>query len=213
MDPLTCWQLPQTLRELQRMQQGLNSENFLWPSCGTDLRLNIKQITGRDKFLSLHPYTVSIQALVSASTRSTALLPNLPHVGLFTSSWQHLKFPPISVDGGTDDLEGCSKHIKRLPDDISQLNAENWSEDETTNKTSLKHWSLADRPIPCNGQAKESLFFFYFGPAFLPQWCRTPGQRYLKSSSPSEKHWEKVSKVVVQSGESQVLPGRPAWIT
>lgn len=29
---LTCWQLLQTLREPQRMQQDLNRENFLWPS-------------------------------------------------------------------------------------------------------------------------------------------------------------------------------------
>lgn len=101
---LTCWQLPQTLREPQTMQQDLNSENFLWPSHGIDFRLSIKPIAGGDKFLSLHSYTVSIWAAVSASARSMALLPILPHVGLVTSSQHHLKFPPTSAGGGTDEL-------------------------------------------------------------------------------------------------------------
>lgn len=211
---LTCWQLPQTLREPQRMQQDLNSENFLWPSHGIDFRLSIKLIAGGDKFLSLHSYTVSIWAAVSASARSMALLPILPYVGLVTSSQHHLKSHQLQHMEEQMSWGCCSKHIKGLPADTSQSNAENWSEDKRMNKTSLKHWCPADRPIPCNSQVKGSFFWFFFWTCFSSTMMQNTRPEAPKGQFPLWKTLrKKMGSVVAQGRETQLVPGRHTKIT
>lgn len=194
------------------MQQDLNSENFLWPSCGIDFRLSIKPITGGDKFLSLLPYTVSIRASTSTSARSTALLPSLPLVGFVTSSWQHLKFPPTSVD------EQMSWWVvpSLLRDCL--LTHCSWMEksDQKMKEPTKLHWSTGVQQTDLShatARWKAAYSVFSFEPAFLLQWCRTPGQQYPKGNSLSGKHWEKMGRVLARRGETQLVPGRPAQIT
>lgn len=202
MDPL--WLAGSCKRELQRMQQDLNSENFLWPSHGIDFRLSIKPIAGGDKFLSLHSYTVSIWAAVSASARSMALLPILPYVGLVTSSQHHLKSHQLQQVEEQMSW-GCCYYLLTHRSQMQKT-------DQKTKEWTKLHWSTGVQQTDLShatARWKAAYSGFSFQPAFLPQWCRTPVRQHPKGNSLSGKHWEKNG----QGGSpGQGNPARP-WKT